>query len=124
MWICFIFWCDFSAQNIFLHFYSISLCSLLLFSLYPKNHPELQQQQRTLLQTETEKEKAETEILKQQEKFEMVNREVSNAQKDKENLQSEMEILLDRINKLSELVDKQRVMKKTKSRNFSLFVLK
>ena len=52
---------------------------------------------------------AETEILKQQEKQSMLQEQINNAQKEKENFQSEMEILLDRINKLSELVDKSRV---------------
>ena len=65
--------------------------------------------QRQVLQAETDKEKAETEILKQQEKQSMLQEQINNAQKEKENFQSEMEILLDRINKLSELVDKSRV---------------
>ena len=58
---------------------------------------------------ETDKEKVETEILKQQERMEMLQTQLNNAGKDKENLQSEMEILLDRTNKLSEMVDKSRV---------------
>ena len=47
--------------------------------------------------------------MKQKEKVGMVEAQVTRAQKDRENLQSEMEILLDRINKLSELLDKARV---------------
>ena len=65
--------------------------------------------QRQVLQAETDKEKVETEILRHAEKTNMLQVQVDNAQKDKENLQNEMEILLDRINKLSELVDKSRV---------------
>ena len=65
--------------------------------------------QRQVLQAETDKEKVETDILKQQEKMEMLQVQINNAQKDKDNLQSEMECLLDRINKLSEMVDKSRV---------------
>ena len=61
------------------------------------------------MQAETDKEKVETEILRHAEKTNMLQVQVDNAQKDKENLQNEMEILLDRINKLSELVDKSRV---------------
>lgn len=61
------------------------------------------------MQAETDKEKAETEILKQQEKMETIHVQINNAQKDKENLQSEMELLLDRINKLDIMVDKSRV---------------
>ena len=64
------------------------------------------------MQAETDKEKAETEILKQQEKMELVQVQINNAQKDKDNLQSEMEILLDRIKGLSEMVDKSRVTNK------------
>ena len=47
--------------------------------------------------------------MKQKEKVGMVEAQVTRAQKDRENLQSEMEILLDRINKLFELLDKARV---------------
>lgn len=66
--------------------------------------------QRQVLQTETDKEKVETDILKQQEKMEMLQVQINSAQKDKDNLQSEMELLLDRINKLSDMLDKSRVI--------------
>lgn len=59
---------------------------------------------------ETDKEKLETDYLKQQEKAELMQVQVEKAQKDRQNLQSEMEILLDRINKLSEMLDKARVI--------------
>lgn len=39
----------------------------------------------------------------------MMQVQVEKAQKDRQNLQSEMEILLDRINKLSDMLDKARV---------------
>ena len=67
--------------------------------------------QRQVLQAETDKEKAETEILKQQEKQSMLQDQINNAQNEKENFQSEMEILIDRIRTLSESVDKSRVNK-------------
>jgi hypothetical protein len=65
--------------------------------------------QRSLLQAETDKEKVETDVLKQQEKMGMLQVQVENGHKDKDNLQSELEILLDRNNKLSEMHDKSRV---------------
>lgn len=65
------------------------------------------------MQAETDKEKAETEILKMQERHGMLQNQLENAGKEKDNLQSEMEILLDRINKLSEMVDKSRVCDKS-----------
>ena len=49
------------------------------------------------------------EIIKQREKTALLEAQIQKAQSDRENLQSEMEILLDRINKLSELLDKARV---------------
>ena len=51
----------------------------------------------------------ETELLKQQEKVNILETQVVKSQKDRENLQTEMEMLLDRINKLSELLDKSKV---------------
>ena len=65
--------------------------------------------QASLLRAEDERDKVESELMKQKEKVGMVEAQVTRAQKDRENLQSEMEILLDRINKLSELLDKARV---------------
>ena len=58
---------------------------------------------------ETDKEKLETDLLKQQEKSDMLQTQVEKSQKDRQNLQAEMEILLDRINKLSDMLDKARV---------------
>ena len=58
---------------------------------------------------ETDKEKLETDLLKQQEKSDMLQTQVEKSQKDRQNLPAEMEILLDRINKLSDMLDKARV---------------
>lgn len=61
------------------------------------------------MRTQTDKDKVETDLLKQQERSNMLEAQVAKSQKDRENLQSEMEMLLDRINKLSEMLDKSRV---------------
>ena len=61
------------------------------------------------MSAQTEKDKIETDLMKQQEKVNILETQVQKAGKDRENLQSEMEMLLDRINKLSELLDKNRV---------------
>ena len=65
--------------------------------------------QTALIRAEEERDKIDTEFIKQKEKSGMLEAQVQRAQSDRENLQSEMEILLDRINKLSELLDKARV---------------
>ena len=85
----------------------ITWCVILVsFAIH---HPKFWTFQRQVLQVETDKEKVETQILKQQEQMEMLQVQLNNAGNDKDNLQQEMEILLDRINKLSEMVDKSRV---------------
>ena len=65
--------------------------------------------QRALVTTQTDKDKVETELLKQQEKVNILEVQVVKSQKDRENLETEMEMLLDRIKKLSELLDKAKV---------------
>ena len=65
--------------------------------------------QRALVTTQTDKDKVETELLKQQEKVNILETQVVKSQKDRENLEHEMEMLLDRIKKLSELLDKAKV---------------
>lgn len=65
--------------------------------------------QNSLVRVEDERDKLDTEFMKQKEKVDMTQAQIQRAQNDRENLQSEMEILLDRINKLSELLDKARV---------------
>ncbi len=65
--------------------------------------------QNALIRLQSEKDKVETDLLKQQERGNILEAQVQKTQKDRENLQAEMEMLLDRINKLSELLDKARV---------------
>lgn len=65
--------------------------------------------QRQVLQAENDKERAEAETLKQQQKQSMLYDQINNAENEKENLHTEMEILNDRIKTLSEMVDKTRV---------------
>ena len=65
--------------------------------------------QRALVTTQSDKDKVETELLKQQEKVNILETQVVKSQKDRENLEHEMEMLLDRIKKLSELLDKAKV---------------
>ena len=72
----------------------------------PRLSPPLQ---CALLRTQTEKENVETDLLKAQEKVTILDSQNQKSNKDRENLQAEMEMLLDRINKLSELLDKSRV---------------
>lgn len=68
------------------------------------------------MSAQTEKDKIETDLMKQQEKVNILETQVQKAGKDRENLQSEMEMLLDRINKLSELLDKNRVRRTKRAR--------
>ena len=72
------------------------------------------------MQTETDKEKMETDLLKIQEQMKMLDVQFTNAGKEKDNLQNEMEILLDRISKLTEMVEKTRVRKNTYKYIFSI----
>ena len=74
------------------------------------------------MQTETDKEKMETDLLKIQEQMKMLDVQFTNAGKEKDNLQNEMEILLDRISKLTEMVEKTRVRKNTYKYIFSIAV--
>ena len=74
-------------------------------------------QQSALLRAQTDKDKIETDLLKQQEKVSILENQVQKTQKERENLQAEMEMLLDRINKLSEHLDKARVSQKCCSVN-------
>ena len=70
--------------------------------------------ERVLLQTqiirvEEEKEKVESELLRQARDLEMLQNTIQKSQRERENMQSEMEVLLDRINKMSDMLDKSRV---------------
>ena len=72
--------------------------------------------ERVLLQTqiirvEEEKEKVESELLRQARDLEMLQNTIQKSQRERENMQSEMEVLLDRINKMSDMLDKSRVQR-------------
>ena len=69
------------------------------------------------MRAQTDKDKIETDLMKQQEKTTILESQVQKGQKDRENLQTEMEMLLDRINKLSEMLDKSRVSERQTSGN-------
>ena len=58
---------------------------------------------------EEEKEKVETEMMRQARDLEMLQNTIQKSQRERENMQSEMEVLLDRINKMSDMMDKSRV---------------
>ena len=58
---------------------------------------------------EEEKEKVETEMMRQARDLEMLQNTIQKSQRERENMQSEMEVLLDRINKMSDMLDKSRV---------------
>lgn len=75
------------------------------------------------MSAQTEKDKIETDLMKQQEKVNILETQVQKAGKDRENLQSEMEMLLDRINKLSELLDKNRVRQQSVSQTINTTLL-
>lgn len=61
------------------------------------------------MRAESDKDKIDTDLLKEKEKVAMLETQVQKGSKDRDNLQNEMEMLLDRINKLSEMLDKSRV---------------
>ena len=60
---------------------------------------------------EEEKEKVESELLRQARDLEMLQNTIQKSQRERENMQSEMEVLLDRINKMSDMLDKSRVQR-------------
>ena len=62
---------------------------------------------------EEEKEKVETEMMRQARDLEMLQNTIQKSQRERENMQSEMEVLLDRINKMSDMLDKSRVGRTT-----------
>ena len=64
---------------------------------------------------EEEKEKVETEMMRQARDLEMLQNTIQKSQRERENMQSEMEVLLDRINKMSDMLDKSRVGRTTTS---------
>ena len=76
------------------------------FSPSPLTSPLLQTQ---IIRAEEEKEKVEAELMRQARDLEMLQNTIQKSQRERENMQSEMEVLLDRINKMSDMLDKARV---------------
>ena len=79
---------------------------LLPSHLSPLTSPLLQTQ---IIRAEEEKEKVEAELMRQARDLEMLQNTIQKSQRERENMQSEMEVLLDRINKMSDMLDKARV---------------
>ena len=65
--------------------------------------------QTQIIRTEEEKEKVEAELMRQARDLEMLQNTIQKSQRERENMQTEMEVLLDRINKMSDMLDKARV---------------
>ena len=65
--------------------------------------------QTQIIRAEEEKEKVEAELMRQARDLEMLQNTIQKSQRERENMQSEMEVLLDRINKMSDMLDKARV---------------
>ena len=74
--------------------------------LSPLTSPLLQTQ---IIRAEEEKEKVEAELMRQARDLEMLQNTIQKSQRERENMQTEMEVLLDRINKMSDMLDKARV---------------
>ena len=62
-----------------------------------------------MIRLEEDKDKVEQEVMRLTRELELLQATVSKSQRDRENMQSEMDTLLDRINKLSDMLDKSRV---------------
>ena len=80
--------------------------SPLTSHLSPLTSPLLQTQ---IIRAEEEKEKVEAELMRQARDLEMLQNTIQKSQRERENMQTEMEVLLDRINKMSDMLDKARV---------------
>ena len=65
--------------------------------------------QSNMIRLEEDKDKVEQEVMRLTRELELLQATVSKSQRDRENMQSEMDTLLDRINKLSDMLDKSRV---------------
>ena len=65
--------------------------------------------QTQLIRVEEDKEKTEQEMMRQGRDLEMLQNTIQKSQRERENMQSEMDVLLDRINKMSDMLDKSRV---------------
>ena len=68
--------------------------------------------QTQLIRVEEDKEKTEQEMMRQGRDLEMLQNTIQKSQRERENMQSEMDVLLDRINKMSDMLDKSRVCKR------------
>ena len=68
--------------------------------------------QTQLIRVEEDKEKTEQEMMRQGRDLEMLQNTIQKSQRERENMQSEMDVLLDRINKMSDMLDKSRVGKR------------
>ena len=65
--------------------------------------------QTQLIRVEEDKEKTDQEMMRQGRDLEMLQNTIQKSQRERENMQSEMDVLLDRINKMSDMLDKSRV---------------
>ena len=65
--------------------------------------------QTQIIRVEEDKEKMESEMMRQSRDLEMLQNTIQKSQRERENMQSEMDVLLDRINKMSDMLDKSRV---------------
>ena len=65
--------------------------------------------QTQIIRVEEDKEKMESEMMRQARDLEMLQNTIQKSQRERENMQSEMDVLLDRINKMSDMLDKSRV---------------
>ena len=65
--------------------------------------------QNQLIRTEEEKEKGEGDLHRQGRDLELLQHAVDKSSRERENMQAEMDMLLDRINKMSDMLDKSRV---------------
>ena len=68
--------------------------------------------QTSLIRVEEDKEKTDQEMMRQGRDLEMLQNTIQKSQRERENMQSEMDVLLDRINKMSDMLDKSRVGKR------------
>ena len=65
--------------------------------------------QSQLIRAEEDKEKGDGELIRQNRDLEMLQHAVDKSTRERENMQQEMDMLLDRINKMSDMLDKSRV---------------
>ena len=62
-----------------------------------------------MIRVEEDKEKGDGELIRQNRDLEMLQHAVDKSTRERENMQQEMDMLLDRINKMSDMLDKSRV---------------